>query len=125
MDQVSPSQSLFQVYYLSAVEVDRRCGIGVLPWIIEELKLKLETAQDMRLIWITLGMLLILSGLLIYNFEYRLFCKICNSFFSLIRACLFNWYSLFACSYMTYITHVLLASLHEGRACLSLLIDYV
>ena len=55
MDQASPSQSLFQVYYLSAVEIDKRCGSSVLPWIIEELKLKLETAQDMRLIWITLG----------------------------------------------------------------------
>lgn len=51
----SSSQSLFQVYYLSAVEVDRRCGSSVLPWIIEELKLRLETAQDMQLLWITLG----------------------------------------------------------------------
>ena len=54
---ISPSQSLFQVYYLSAIEVDRRCGSDVLSWIIEELKMGLETAQDMRLIWITLGML--------------------------------------------------------------------
>ena len=56
MAHISPSQSLFQVYYLSAIEVDRRCGSDVLPWIIEELKMGLETAQDMRLIWITLGM---------------------------------------------------------------------
>ena len=53
--QVSVSQSLFQVYYLGSTEVDRRCSAAVLPWIIEEMKLKLDTAQDMKLVWITLG----------------------------------------------------------------------
>ena len=49
---MSVSQSLFQVYYLGAIEVDRRCSSAVIPWLIEELKLKL---QNMNLVWVTLG----------------------------------------------------------------------
>ena len=43
------------VYYLGSTGVDRRYSAGVLPWIIEEMKLKLDTAQNMKLVWITLG----------------------------------------------------------------------
>ncbi len=47
-----PSQSLFQVYYLGATLVDRRCSSSVMPWIVEELKLK---TQEMKLLWLTPG----------------------------------------------------------------------
>ncbi|XP_019854945.1 PREDICTED: TBC1 domain family member 1-like isoform X2 [Amphimedon queenslandica] len=49
---MSESQSLFQVYYLGCLEVDRRFSSSVLPWITEQLKLELE---DMKLVWVTLG----------------------------------------------------------------------
>ncbi len=47
-----PSQSLFQVYYLGASMVDRRCSSSVMPWIVEEHKLK---TQEMNLLWLTPG----------------------------------------------------------------------
>ncbi len=48
-----PSQSLFQVYYLGSCRVDRRCSSSIMPWIIEEHKLK---TQEMKLLWLTPGM---------------------------------------------------------------------
>ena len=53
MAELSVNQSLFQVYYLGSSDVDRRCSSAVIPWIIEDLKLRLDT--DMNLVWITLG----------------------------------------------------------------------
>lgn len=50
--QMSFSQSLFQVYFLGSLEVDRRCSSNVMPWLIEELKQELK---NMNLVWITLG----------------------------------------------------------------------
>ncbi len=47
-----PSQSLFQVYYLGSSRVDRRCSSSVMPWIVEEHKLK---TQEMKLLWLTPG----------------------------------------------------------------------
>ncbi len=48
----SSAQSLFQIYYLGHTPVDRRCSSAVMPWVIEELKLK---AEEMRLIWLSPG----------------------------------------------------------------------
>ena len=48
----SESQSLFNIYYLGATAVDRRCSSSVMPWIIEELKLN---AAKMRFVWLTPG----------------------------------------------------------------------
>ena len=47
------SQSLFNIYYLGCTVVDRRCTSAIMPWIIEELKLK---AQEMKFIWLSPGM---------------------------------------------------------------------
>jgi len=46
------SQSLFNIYYLGCTVVDRRCTSAIMPWIIEELKLK---AQEMKFIWLSPG----------------------------------------------------------------------
>ena len=48
----SMSQSLFNIYYLGQTRVDRRCNASMMPWIIEELKLK---AGEMRFIWLSPG----------------------------------------------------------------------
>ena len=48
----SASQSLFQIYYLGEVAVDRRVSKCVLPWITEEKKLMVE---GMHFIWLTPG----------------------------------------------------------------------
>ena len=48
----SSAQSLFQVFYLGYTPVDRRCSSSVMPWVIEELKLK---AEQRRLIWLSPG----------------------------------------------------------------------
>ena len=45
------SQSLFNIYYLGQTGVDRRCT-SMMPWIIEELKLK---ANEMNFIWLSPG----------------------------------------------------------------------
>ena len=52
MVERSTSQSLFQIYYLGCTRVDRRCSSVVMPWIIEELKLK---TQEMKFLWLTPG----------------------------------------------------------------------
>ncbi len=46
------SQSLFNIYYLGNTPVDRRCSSAIMPWIIEELKLK---ADEMKFIWLSPG----------------------------------------------------------------------
>lgn len=51
----SISQSLFHVHYLGQTPVDRRCAVSVLPWIIEELKLKLGDQEEINLMWLTPG----------------------------------------------------------------------
>lgn len=48
----SMSQSLFNIYYLGQTRVDRRCNASMMPWIIEELKLK---AGEMKFIWLSPG----------------------------------------------------------------------
>lgn len=48
----SESQSLFNIYYLGNTVVDRRCSSSVMPWIIEEMKIK---AAKMRFLWLTPG----------------------------------------------------------------------
>ena len=48
----SESQSLFNIYYLGNTVVDRRCSSAVMPWIIEEMKIK---AAKMRFLWLTPG----------------------------------------------------------------------
>lgn len=48
----TPSQSLFNIYYLGKTKVDRRCNSSMMPWIIEELKLK---ADEMKFIWLSPG----------------------------------------------------------------------
>ena len=53
--KASVSQRLYQVYYLGERVVDRRYSSTVIPWIIEELKLNLERAQDLRRAWLTQG----------------------------------------------------------------------
>lgn len=53
-EKTSTSQSLFQVYYLGQTAVDRRCSTAVIPWVIEELKLK---AEGMQRVWFTSGQL--------------------------------------------------------------------
>ena len=50
----SEKQSLFNIYYLGKTKVDRRCNSSMMPWIIEELKLK---ADEMRFIWLSPGWL--------------------------------------------------------------------
>ena len=50
----SQRQSLFNIYYLGNTRVDRRCNSSMMPWIIEELKLK---ADEMKFIWLSPGML--------------------------------------------------------------------
>ena len=52
------SQSLFNIYYLGQTGVDRRCTSSIMPWIIEELKLK---AEEMKFIWLSPGNSSILS----------------------------------------------------------------
>lgn len=49
---VSGNQSLFNIYYLGKTRVDRRCDSSMMPWIIEELKLK---AGEMKFIWLSPG----------------------------------------------------------------------
>lgn len=49
---LSASQSLFNIYYLGQTRVDRRCNSSMMPWIIEELKLK---ASEMKFIWLSPG----------------------------------------------------------------------
>lgn len=51
----SQRQSLFNIYYLGNTKVDRRCNSSMMPWIIEEMKLK---ADDMRFIWLSPGKLI-------------------------------------------------------------------
>lgn len=46
------SQSLFNIYYLGNTRVDRRCSSSIMPWIIEELKLK---ADELKFIWLSPG----------------------------------------------------------------------
>lgn len=46
------NQSLFNIYYLGQTRVDRRCNSSMMPWIIEELKLK---ADEMKFIWLSPG----------------------------------------------------------------------
>ena len=48
----SQSSSLFNIYYLGHTRVDRRCNAAMMPWIIEELKLK---ADEMKFIWLSPG----------------------------------------------------------------------
>ena len=57
--RTSMNQSLFQVNYLGQTQVDRRCAAAVIPWIIEELKLKVGSPQKTKLIWLTPGALFI------------------------------------------------------------------
>lgn len=52
----SESQSLFNIYYLGNTTVDRRCSSSVMPWIIEEMKIK---ATKMRFVWLTPGKILV------------------------------------------------------------------
>ena len=59
----SESQSLFNIYYLGATAVDRRCSSSVMPWIIEELKLN---AAKMRFVWLTPGKI---DHLMVNEFE--------------------------------------------------------
>lgn len=49
---LSGSQSLFNIYFLGQAKVDRRCNSAMMPWIIEELKLK---ADEMKFIWLSPG----------------------------------------------------------------------
>ncbi len=48
----SQRQSLFNIYYMGNTKVDRRCNSSMMPWIIEELKLK---ADEMKFIWLSPG----------------------------------------------------------------------
>lgn len=50
--QSTGNQSLFNIYYLGQTRVDRRCNSSMMPWIIEELKLK---AREMKFIWLSPG----------------------------------------------------------------------
>lgn len=49
---LSGSHSLFNIYYLGQTRVDRRCNSSMMPWIIEELKLK---SREMKFIWLSPG----------------------------------------------------------------------
>lgn len=48
----SRNSSLFNIYYLGHTRVDRRCNSSMMPWIIEELKLK---ADEMKFMWLSPG----------------------------------------------------------------------
>lgn len=52
------SQCLFNIYYLGHTRVDRRCNSSMMPWIIEELKLK---AGEMKFIWLSPGMCVVIT----------------------------------------------------------------